>query len=209
MLAWLSALKPLRLHKCACACISVCVHACMCVFTHACVCASVSVWVRSGEGGCVISFLYSTCEWKCVVCTQSGGECIHTFIPAYVSLSRAWPYWWQLSQFAGWRVFPMSPCETADVSMCPVSVKWLGVAHTLTVVHVSVESVIRFDVLERSSKSVLVILIPLAMPDKPPISSRTKHVSGRVSFRFLLSRGVRHWFKFKKKSIYFLCLSLC
>lgn len=92
-------------------------------------------------------------------------------------------------QFAGWRVFPTTPCGTADVLMCPASVKWLSTAHCsaaakrctrLCMSALQKSSSLRF--LSLSGNSELMIFIPLGMLDKFPLSPLTKHILGRVSF---------------------------
>lgn len=83
---------------------------------------------------------------QCCVCIQ----CAIVSPSACVRLTRAWLYWSQRSHFAGWRVFPMTPCGTADV-FDVFREREVSQHHTLhcgrqtlyTVIHVSASEVIK------------------------------------------------------------------
>ncbi len=139
--------------------------------------------VTRGQG----ESLYSECE-------SVFAYSVRVYRPlACVFLTCAWLYWSQRSQFAGWGVFPMTPCGTADVLMCSASVKWVSTAHCTaaaklwTLFYMSAlqkSSSLCFHSLSSNSE---MIFIPLGVLDRFPLSPLTKRILGRVSFPQLLT----------------------
>lgn len=156
----------------------------------------VCVWVSSSTLTSIISVCHQRAGGVTVFCECESvfAYSVRVYRPlACVFLTCAWLCWSQRSQFAGWGVFPMTPCGTADVLMCSASVKWLSAAHcTAAAKHCTLfnmsalqkSSSLCFHSLSSNSE---MIFIPLGMLDKFPLSPLNKRILGRVSFTQLIT----------------------